>query len=309
MIFFEPTDKFWNYIAAHPWRWKQYHECGAGSGHLSRLMLERGYSVHAYDKYPRGADDETGGKLRVMDTTTEDFGDQFGVGDALIIARPCHNGWIADTLRHSFEVGDAFYVGLPKNFEQDLDDEDLHYEIVADDVGEDREKLIRVYCTNAKAKTLRLIKVDGDREEWWWYRPGLDRYVSEPGGISGFGAGREEVLKELKRGNDIQMGFAKEVLCDDKLHGGWCAPDGEWFGCAERAHDRVALYVIGCTVARLEALGFIRAYGLEYGTDGLWTIQEGLSPTPAQAKMLRRHKYKVRRGVTGGLVSDKEFGT
>lgn len=301
MIFFEPSDNFWKYLAGHPWKWKQYHDCGAGAGHLTRLMRERGYSVNAYDMYPRGADDETGGTLRVMDCTSDLFAAQLDTNDVAIIARPCHNNWIAKTARHTFDIGETLYVGLSKNFEMDLDDADLCYEIVAHDVGQEGEKLIRIYCDNAHAKILRLIKKDGG-EEWWWYKPALDRYVTAPWSPAGFENGGEPVLKEFKRGNDLQMAFAKDVLCNDKLDVGWIAPDGEFFGCPQCNHDAVMMTVVGISLKRAEALGFIRCHGdTGCGGEMLYVVGRGhmdddkRRPTPAQAKMLRQKGYKVHR--------------
>lgn len=301
MIFFEPTKNFWSYFTKHPWKWKQYHECGAGSGHLTKLMWEHGLSCRAYDMYPRGKDNEVGSQLNVMDTTTEQFGDLLCTNDAVIIARPCHSGWVARTMRHTFDIGHALYVGLPKNFETDLDADDLCYEVVADDVGQDGEKLLKVYCDNAHAKILRLIKTSLGHEEWWWYRKSIDRYVTEPWGISGFDNGGEEVLKELKRGNNLQMGFAKDVLCDDKLDSGWIAPDGEFFGCKECNHDNVMETVVGISVGRAEELGFVRCHGFTCAGTMLYVVGRGYQddfrhrPNPAQAKTLRRKGYKVIR--------------
>lgn len=304
MIFFEPSENWWKHLAAHPWRWRQFHEAGCGSGHLTRLMRERGYSCRAYDLYPRGADDETGGKLSVMDCTSDDFADQLDTNDAVIIARPCHHtGWIAKTFAHTFDIGHALYVGLPKNFEGDLDAYDLHYEVVAMDVGQEGEDLLAVYCTNARAKILRLIQTDHGAEEWWWYNPRADRYTNGPSSPAGFDNNGEKVLKEFKRGNDLQMPFAKDVLCDDTLDVGWIAPDGEWFGCRECNHDHVMQTVIGISLKRAEAMNFIRCHGDAGINEKLYVVGRGSmgdsdrSPRPnvKQAKTLRQKGYKVRR--------------
>lgn len=300
MVFFEPIEAFWSFIGKVPWRYKGFHDCGAGVGHLATEMKKRGFVVTAYDLFPRN---ESLTEVEQLDTSKDLF---IANNECVIIARPCHGtGWIEGTLKHAVGNGDAFYISKPKNIRSDL--KGFIYEVVAKKVGKEGESLVRVFCHKTEAYEQRLIINHAGHKEWWWYDPARKRYVSQAGGLAGFDDQGEKVLDKRFLGHDYQVYTPKSEACDDKSDQGWIAPDGEFFGCNYAQHDYVAQHVIGCTVGQLETSGWIRAYGEQsgrmlwsFGTHGDTTQR----PTPAQARMLRRKGYKVDR-FSGGLLSDK----
>lgn len=304
-VWFEPTENFWKFFKKLPWKYKHFHELGAGTGHLSRLMEERDFFVDAYDLFPR-IYSET--EVEQKDTTHPfDFSDL----DCAIIARPCHGtGWIEESLVNCLDFGDAFYIGLEKNIKNDLPG--FVYETVAKNVGHDGELLIRVYCLKKDAKELREVIVSSGRKEKWWYNKKTDRYTNSSHGLSGF-YGKDghvvKVLKKRKMGHDSQLYYTKKEMCKDDMDSGWIAPDGEWFGCFSKDHDKIATKVIGCPTARLESMGWIRCYGEVLGIGLTWSFglmgyDQGHNPTSAQAKTLKKKGYKIRNR---DLLADKDF--
>lgn len=304
LVWFRPTAGFWEYLEQDPWRRKKFVEIGAGTGHLARLMTERGLDVSAYDLYPRERQEH---RVEKADATGNDI--EFHHLHCAIVARPCHSDWVHRAVKN-LDCGDFLYAGKPENVELDL--YDTVHEIVAEDVGEEGEVLVRVFCWRPRAQTWRLIRPQpGQREEWWQYKPGLERYVTDSGVAGFYGDGLEVVLQERLIGHGGQIYYPKSLACRDELDSGWLSPDGEWYGCGYALHDWVAEHVIGTSVGRLETtLSFVRCYGEQQSGEKLWTFgmrneDQRKRVTPVQAVVLRRKGYRVREG--GGLVSNKNF--
>jgi hypothetical protein len=288
LIFFKPTKSFFDFFQQPEWRWREYHDCGAGLGSLTAQMRRKGLDCAGYDLHPR-----EGSLAPIEQFDTKDIADKMDLGAVALIARPCHHpGLIDATIKSALEAGEAFYIGKPSNLPENLIQ--FEYDVIVLDVGLDGEVLVRVRCDIDDFKIRRRIRVDLDREEWWWYSPGRDRYTSEPGGLSGFGANDEPVLEEQHWTSDLQTLETKASICrEDAIHG-WIAPNGEWFGCNYAQHDYVAQFVLGCSVKRLEKLKFCRCQN-----QTTWRIGGGddpsLRPTPKQKRTLSAHGYNPNR--------------
>ena len=257
MVWFKPTKKLFDFFLQPEWKWRRYHDCGAGMGRFTRAMLLKGIECTAYDRYPR---DEATFPVRQFDTSK--IADEMDLSDVALLARPCHDtGFIEATIHSALEMGEAFYIGVPRNIERDLIQFE-HY-VVAEDVGQDGEVLIRIRCDIDKHYIRRKIKNYLGNEEWWWYHPVRRRYTSEPTGMAGFNAEEGDnitVLAEEHWASDLQLLDKKADICRDDSPHGWLAPDGEWFGCGYAQHDYVARAVLGCSVKRLEQIGFCRCH-------------------------------------------------
>jgi hypothetical protein len=287
LIFFKPTKKFFDFFRQPTWRWREYHDCGAGQGWLTAEMQHRGFDCTGYDLHPRN---ESLAPVQQFDTAN--IADKMDFGAVALIARPCHHpGLIDTTSRSALEMGEAFYVGKPDKLGEDL--LQFEYNVVAQDVGVDGELLARIHCDIENFKIRRKLKVHGCREEYWWYSPGRDRYTSDPGGLSGFENGGETVLEEEHWATDLQVVETAAPL-SALLDSGWIAPDGEWFGCEYAQHDYIAQHVLGCSVKRLEKLKFCRCHEPSV-TRGSWTIGNGddptVRPTSKQKRVLVAHGY------------------
>ena len=253
LVWFRPLPYFFSFFQRSEWKWRRYHDCGAGTGLLTQAMLKNKLECVAYDRHPRK---KSLAKVEPFDTAN--IADRMDFSEVALIARPCHHPEFIDvTLRSALEMGEAFYIGLARNFERDL--EHFEYDVVAMDVGEEGEDLVRIRCARDKFFIrCQIENPSSKRLEWWWHKHG--RYTSEPGGLAGFTDSSLKPLKEEHWASDLQLTSSKEVECLDDSPHGWIAPDGEWFGCGYALHDYIARTVLGCSVKRLEQLGFCRCH-------------------------------------------------
>lgn len=294
MIWFKPTEKFFAYFAQVPWRWKQFHDCGTGMGFLTQEMRKRKFDVKAYDMFPRG--EPLIKDIRVLNTGTMEFIDYFQLQDCAILARPCHHPeFIDDTLDIVLDSGgDAFYVGLANNIVRDL--ENYYFKVVAGDVGEAGEVLVRIFGHVDKLKEYRQLEQPFGKE-WWWYSKARDRYGSMPDCFSGFDAdGSEKILDTRYYGHDLQVYELKAEACNASSSQGWIAPDGEWFGVSYGAHDGIMQSVVGIQVGRAEKLGFCRCHGEETSHSGkIWT-QRGLDSEKPKKPTAKQKATLIAKG-------------
>jgi hypothetical protein len=254
-------------------------------------MNDKKLECLGWDLYPR---EKSLNPVTCLDTSS--IADHMDTSEVVILARPCHHRDLIDsTIKSALEIGEAFYIGKPENVHSDL--AAFKWDIVAEDVGEAEEVLIRVKCAKDNYYIHRLID-NGGRREWWWYDEKRSRYVGSPGGLAGFDdLGDTEVFKEEHWSTDLQVIETKEEGCYDASNMGWIAPDGEWFGCHYAGHDALARSVLGCSVKRLEELGFARCHGQE-GRRKVWTwgwsgerSLRDRKPTRAQIKTLVAKGY------------------
>lgn len=285
-VFFKPTERFFEVLTKLPWRWKRYHDVGAGVGFLTKQMRERGFEVEAYDLYPRA---ESLVEVKKCDVTSaEDF--WVGRKDSIIIARPCHGKWMATIVDRYYDEADILYVGLERNFGIDLVDVPggpYHYEVLANDVGEDGEKLIRIFGPERNMMHLVRYEEDGG----WWKLDG-DKLRNRVGGWNVPRKG-EDFQAHLFVCDWEQVYYPESLLVLDKDIG-WIAPDGTWYGNLYRAHDACMEGIIGISVPRAEQdLRFVRCHG---GGGVNWQIRSEEhrdKPTPEQARVMRRKGYKL----------------
>ncbi len=292
LIWFKPNKAFFDFFLRPEWRWRKYHDCGAGAGHLTYEMHMKRLDCVAYDMYPRARDQS----LAVVEQfDTKDIANKMDISEVVLIARPCHHADFIDvTINSALEMGEAFYIGLAKNFERDLGA--FEYDVVEMDVGEGGEDLVRIRCRKDKFHIRRKIVNYIGKKEWWWYKPGRNRYVSEPDGLTGFDGDdtNVKILQEVHWASDLQSLSTKADLCREDSPHGWIAPDGEWFGCGYAEHDYIAREVLGCSVRRLEKLGFCRCHD-DTGAGRCWSqgVDFDKRPTPKQKKTLRNKGFVV----------------
>lgn len=290
LIFFKPTDNFWAYMTQLPWRWKRYVDAGSGNGHLTRLMREKGFTVHAVDMFLR--DNAEIGDTDQLNLITHHV--EFEIQDCMIFARPCHGGFLDMALRYGgyWDQGEVLYAGKTENLAEDLGG--WHFEVVAKDVGEDGEVLCRVYGPIEKMKTFH--KLGGMSGGWWEFHRG--RYVTPMGG--GFPAtGKEEVLEDVQRAHDLQnydpyAPWGKQLEPGYDI--GWLAPDGTLYACSYAAHESLAYNVLGVSVKTLERTNWMRLNGGGiYGAGRKSFNEPELQPTAAQRKVMKKLGYEIWR--------------
>ncbi len=307
MIFFKPTDNFWAFLSEDQWRWRRYVDIGAGVGHLTRLMRERGFDVDAIDKFARvdcEIDDMIVGDAAGLETRHPPY--DFGINDVMLFARPCHGAFVGLCLRHNIETGDALYISKPHNAEDDLFG--WVYEEVAQDVGEDGESIFRVWGKRGLMKTFHKIDVHGTgKADWWHYDDGV--YRNDMGG--GFSARGVEPVEVKEAAHSGMLQRSADGLLRPDYHTGWLAPDGTFYGCFSRDHESVAYDYLCSSTVQLEKMGFARLYGPQGSLgDMLWSLATSATdpkkktPTKAQKEVLKAKGYDVREG---DLLADGDF--
>ena len=131
--FFEPNAKFFELMNKYPDDLTIY-DVGAGVGHVSKELQEKGKQVVALDMFPR---DYSYFPVTIADAERY----YYDMNSILMFCRPCHGYFVENSINRSvmFGVKQIIYVGLYKNVEDDLG---IYYEIAiekANNVGKDNE--------------------------------------------------------------------------------------------------------------------------------------------------------------------------
>lgn len=117
IVFFDPNDTFlcWVRDMVEHGGYGGVVDVGAGCGHLASKLAKMGLRVLAIDNVER---ESTIFPVQNLDATTMSYAPTM----LPIMARPCHNEWIEDTVKKVFADGvkQFIYVGLEKNFADDL---------------------------------------------------------------------------------------------------------------------------------------------------------------------------------------------
>lgn len=277
--FFKPNANWWVMMAAHPWlRYRELVDVGAGMGHLTDALVDRGYTCRGIDHNTR-----EGQSALVENVNAEDL--YLTWDECAIIARPCHGIGLDLILKQLVGTCEVLYVGLDRNVEDDLDG--YVYTLLAEDVGEDGENCWRVLTNEDEAETWCLIMSHGGKKELW--RDGGRRW--ESGGGGGFPKGDEEIFETHRVADDFQLYRTREEVINDDptLRNGWIEPDGAWYPGHSQSHSYIMGAVFGISEGRAEAAGFVRCYGLSYQ---FYTCNT--RPTAAQVKWLKRLKFRIR---------------
>lgn len=131
---FIPTEVFWEVM--HQWRSKAFIECGCGNGALTREAVKQDFRFVGIDLVERDGQHE---QVLHMDAVNLTFNKHLWA----IVCRPDHSGWAYATIQNALKRGaSAIYVGLPDNFERDLDDLLDHVTAQFTSVGTEGESLL-----------------------------------------------------------------------------------------------------------------------------------------------------------------------
>lgn len=293
--FFSPTPGFWTWLEQQEWlRWQKFWDIGAGMGHFTEAMVKSGRECIGVDLHTRPSQSAL---VRIEDATQLNY-DQ---DDCLIIARPCHGGFVENVLRHAAGQAEVLYIGLERNIDIDLDG--WHHELLIEDAGEDGEAVYRVLGRWSNMEEWCLLETDfWEKPQWmisedgWWRNKMGGGFPKDRSGA--------RVLERHLYGSPYQIRGSIEDICPEggDHRNGWIAPTGKWYSGEYAMHANILTHVLGITEARAEAVGFVRCYGAHLGGASFWTSHRGRI-TPQQRTKLRqlgldtRDDFQELRGV------------
>lgn len=92
-------------------------ECGCGSQDTTRDLAARGFLVRGVDLYRREGQTSD---VYIQDAVMMPFDEMTWA----LLCRPDHSGWASDTIERCIKRGGVgIYVGLEKNYHQDIDED------------------------------------------------------------------------------------------------------------------------------------------------------------------------------------------
>jgi hypothetical protein len=141
MIFFKPNKNFYTALKKILPDNAGVIEIGAGQGFLAKDMMDNGYRVYPIDLFPQYEDSYT--MVYPMDAMTFPYTEGM---DAVICARPCHSGFVAQSIEVALSKGvDRFiYISKECNFNIDIPDyllNDYNCNLIIENCGEEKENL------------------------------------------------------------------------------------------------------------------------------------------------------------------------
>ena len=134
--FFEPRQKFFKYMET--FKNDIIVDVGAGCGHVSAELEDKGFKVIAIDIHPR---EGTVYPVYMLDAETFDF----PAGCVALIARPCHGYFVERAIHRALETAKCvLYVGKKGNVPIDIEGLPYKMETIGTGVGKEREIMIRI---------------------------------------------------------------------------------------------------------------------------------------------------------------------
>jgi len=135
--FFEPNEKFVAYMKKH-FAEKVVFDVGAGAGHVSAILSEKGIKTIALDLHIH-----SNPEFAVLTADAATF--KYTKRSVVMICRPCHGNFVEQTIERAKEckASVVLYIGLHRNMANDLGDFADGFEEVATKVGNDGESIWR----------------------------------------------------------------------------------------------------------------------------------------------------------------------
>lgn len=114
--FFEPTSRFLAWMQKN-FKGRLTYDVGAGCGHVSKALSEKGLEMKAIDINHREC--EGGFPVQIADGE----GYEYVRGSVVMLCRPCHGDFVGEVISQAIRcrASAILYVGLKKNFFPDLD--------------------------------------------------------------------------------------------------------------------------------------------------------------------------------------------
>lgn len=134
--FFEPNEQFIKWCKAN-YPNAFWIDCGAGQGHITKLLRENGIQAAGLDLYSP-TEDALIDDLINMDCVKFPFTENM----VALMCRPCRGEWIHAAIIKAVESGCPFiYVGKQSHYDDDLAPLPYNVNLVLSDIGKDGENM------------------------------------------------------------------------------------------------------------------------------------------------------------------------
>ena len=134
--FFEPNDRFFDWIHSYLDKEIPIFDVGSGLGHVAKALKEQGYNAFAIDLLDRDGQWE---RTYHGDGTTFPY-----VKNSIVmLCRPCHGGFPREVIEQALsrQVHEVIYISKPNNADMDLDIYRKKFRRNKTNVGKDKESL------------------------------------------------------------------------------------------------------------------------------------------------------------------------
>jgi len=309
--FFRPNEKFttWAKNAIHM-RYHQIMDIGAGSGLMTKTLQDLGLAATGFDIIRRP---EPHTMIQVLERDMIcTLVKKMPESAVMIIARPCHSGFAQQyfklQLKFCYRLF-AYYIGLPRNVEQDLPD--MSYEIIETDVGEDGENIYQVYGVKEDMKDLFTLKNRAGVYEW---DEDEESYISVretalmPSGMKAQGEVREAYMG--MRGTFQRAPALSNIINEPRSPErdcGWIDPAGHIYLVSYQNHAEFIFDYVFLDTTDGSINDWVKVWP-EDTTSTRWCRENFEDPNPAQIRALRKFNIKFKRERIGKLVAPSRKG-
>ena len=140
--FFNPNKNFYKFM--QQFKDRILIDAGAGIGHVTGALIDRGYKIVAIDLYPP-ISMRCPGKIKPLIQMFDATRFPYPEGSIVLIIRPCHSDWILQTAKYAWDrKARVIYIGLQKNVEIDFYDDMFQYKEIGNNLGKQKEVAIEI---------------------------------------------------------------------------------------------------------------------------------------------------------------------
>jgi uncharacterized UPF0146 family protein len=289
--FFEPTEEFLNWLVERI-KHKVVIEVGAGQGHLSLALLERGIKVLSIDAFER---EGQVAPIVVADATRFIY----PKSSVVLMARPSRGEWITETINRVLDsASEIYYIARPSRVDSDLFEFALEGTHLFSDAGNDEEEVHHFKLEKETGMEKFYLITWGHGHlvmgPSWMQRVG-DKWVGPSGGGFYSRDGGEQILDTVDAEDwyDLDWSRTSLALREEGCTSGWVSPKGKFFPCGSKDHDEYAYLVLRKEVRELEEGGWARLGGIRphMGDKGYTDFQIMKKLTPDQRNRLSTLGY------------------
>jgi hypothetical protein len=291
--FFQPEASFLDWMSSR-YRGQIIYDVGAGAGHVSVRLRDRGLDVRPIDIFRHECPEDA---VTIADGTIF----AYRPGSVVMLCRPNHGRFVGQVIAQAdaCRVREVLYVGLAGNMMTDLGDRAVRAGQVLTGAGKEDECVWRLTMDKGKRRGPKTMKVVLLQVAFpagiWWYQDDGDRWGNLGGGYM-YKSPTDRVIDtaEIEDGAWETLDWKRTSLLDPESGAGWLAPDGSFLGCESQRHDLVSWLVLHSTTGEVER-DHVRVYeGPDrFGRGGHYAPPQQARMTAEQRNWLTMHGHEV----------------